>query len=133
MLVDANENELNFECSRVEPDLIDDPLGRLDDTGSILQVLTGNVTIECESNDPTRNQTSVMVKVKAWRLQLDEEGVQFEAGIGFGQPFRISFWMPPEDPTFTISTDLAPEFIDMPESYEINFIELNDKTWNFKV
>ena len=52
-----------------------------------------------------------------------------EAGVGFGKPFKISFWMPAEELPFAIPTDLAPEFINLPEDYEVYLTELVDRIW----
>ena len=46
---------MDFECSLVEAEMIDDPTGQVDDEGNTLQVPTGLVLIECESNDQSKN------------------------------------------------------------------------------
>ena len=59
--------------------------------------------------------------------------MEVETGHGFGQPFEISFWMPPPDEAFTISTDSPPEIQELPEDYTVLFEELVEKTWEFTV
>ena len=64
-LVNANEGDLLFDFTV---------------TGSE----TGEVTIECDSSDTSLANSTFTVKVKAWRMQVDQNGVETEAGIGYG-------------------------------------------------
>ena len=50
-----SENELDFECSLVDAEMIFDPTGKVDNEGNILQIPTGVVLIECESDDQSKN------------------------------------------------------------------------------
>ena len=45
---------------------------------------TGNVTIECESSNAGYKDKQFDVKVKAWRMQRNPDGTEYEIGMGYG-------------------------------------------------